>query len=89
MKFPPHVVHGEKLAGMACDQLYAAGDFPEVLTPDGEAREDSFDSWFVVQWPDFCVTEKHLGDATIHGPYDSQAEAARAWDIDLGSEVTQ
>jgi hypothetical protein len=49
-----------------------------VLDDDGCIRDDVNGMWFVTQWPDHCVTEQHLGDATIHGPFATEAEATEA-----------
>lgn len=74
-KFEPKVISGTKLADMACDQFCDAGQFDFILDSDGEVLEGLLSEWFVIQWPDHCTTEQHLGDAYVYGPYGSEQEA--------------
>lgn len=77
-KFAPSVVSAVDLANFAADQCNDPGDFPQLFTDDFVVRPEIVGKWFVTQWPDHCVTQQHLGDATIYGPYDTQAEALAA-----------
>ena len=54
-------------------------DFPEIIGADGEPRSEIAGKWFVLDWPDHCVTCSHLNDATIHGPYATEDEARSNW----------
>jgi hypothetical protein len=35
--------------------------------------------WCMIDWPEHCITKRHISDATIHGPYDTEAEAAEGF----------
>lgn len=46
----------------------------DLATP---ASRDAFaEKWFRLSWPEHCVTCSHLGDATIHGPYNTEEDTS-------------
>jgi hypothetical protein len=45
-----------------------------VISDDGTARDGIGSQWFTLTWGNHCVS-KHLGDATISGPFLSEEEA--------------
>mgnify|MGYP007062849043 CR=1 FL=1 len=76
MKHKPQIVQASRLADVACEQCDGEYQrFPEVLTTFGEFKTEAKGKWFACVWGDNCVTTQHLGDATIHGPYDTEVEA--------------
>lgn len=80
MKHTPKVFSGGALANriIASEQI-EDHDFSMVVTDDGEAVDGIEELFFVVQWPDCCTTEQHLGDATISDGYGTAAEALSAY----------
>jgi len=75
-KHTPKVFSGSTLANriIASEQI-EDHDFSMVVTDDGEVVDGVDEQFFVVQWPDHCVTEQHLGDATISEAYATEADA--------------
>lgn len=76
-KHAPQIVEGSRLADVAideCDGNFAL--YSEVLTTDGDFKPETKGQWFACVWGDNCDTTQHLGDAAIHGPFDTAEEAA-------------
>jgi hypothetical protein len=75
-KHKPQIVQGSQLADAAWDQCDGQfSRFSEVLTAEGDFKTETRDQWFACVWGHNCVTTQHLGDASIHGPFDTAAEA--------------
>lgn len=73
----PKIFEASQLADVASDQCDGNfAPFSQVLTNDGDFREETKGQWFACVWGDNCVTTQHLGDATIHGPFATKDEAA-------------
>ena len=79
-KTPPQVCSAENLANFAIAQ-WTGQEFREILTNDGNMRDDAHGKWFVCVWHDNCRTSKHLSDADIHGPFNSESEAEEMADV--------
>ena len=76
MKHKPELYTGRQLANRILDHEQTdCHDFSVILDDDDNPREELYASFFVCDWPEHCVTTQHLGDATIHGPYESESEA--------------
>jgi hypothetical protein len=75
MKHKPQVFSGRQIVDRIWDHEDISG-FPQFIDSDGGgAKEGVCDQFFVCDWPECCVTTQSLGDATIHGPYESKSEA--------------
>lgn len=77
MKHEPQITTGKSL----CDRILANEqldnhDWSDVLDDEHNLIESVMPKFFVVVWPEHCVTTQHLGDASIHGPYVTVEEAA-------------
>ena len=76
-KHAPQIVEASRLADVALDQCDGEfSRFSEVLTNDGDFKVEPKGQWFACVWGENCVTTQHLGDATIHGPFATEEEAA-------------
>jgi len=76
-KHAPQIVEASRLADVALDQCDGEfSRFSEVLTNDGDFKVELKGQWFACVWGENCVTTQHLGDATIHGPFATEEEAA-------------
>lgn len=77
MKHKPEMVSAEALA----DRIFREVDDPEnhdfdsVVDDDYNLLEVAEGKQFVLVWPEHSITRQYLGDASIHGPYDSPEEA--------------
>jgi len=74
MKHKLQVLSGRQIVDRIWDHEDISA-FPQFIDSDGEAKEEVYDQFFVCDWPEHCTTTQHLGDATIHGPYESRSEA--------------
>ena len=81
MKHKPEVYSGRQLINRIMDhEQIADHDFSSVIGDDDEPIESAYDQFFVVCWPEHCITRHSLGDASIHGPYESESEAMSCHD---------
>lgn len=75
-KHTPKVFSGHGLANRIAEhEEIDQHDFSMIMDDDGDIVEGAANKWFVVQWPDHCTTEQHLGDAYISDPYATEDEA--------------
>lgn len=83
MKHTPKAIAGSTLADRIIDREDVdSHDFSMVVNDDRTPIESVGSVWFVIDWPEHCVTGQHLGDATIHGPY-TEAEAMEFPGVEL------
>lgn len=76
MKHKPELYTGRQLADRVLGKEESGvHDFSCIVDDDNNPREELYDSFFVIEWPEHCVTRQHLGDASIHGPYETESEA--------------
>jgi hypothetical protein len=72
----PQVISGEELANriIASEQI-DDHDFSMAVSDAGDILDGVASKYFVVQWPEHCVTTQHLGDAAISEAFDTKGEA--------------
>lgn len=59
------------------DRIYGYDDpcqFSEFIDENFDILPECNNKYFVAMWGENCQS-KHIGDATIHGPFDSESEA--------------
>ena len=80
MKHTPKVFSGTALANrILASENIDDHDFSMVVTDDRKKVTGVENKVYVVEWPEHCTTEQHLGDATIFDAYDTVAEALSAY----------
>lgn len=78
MKHRPRIISHRSLL----DRIVGENDpteYPDFIDADGEIRNPASVGWYILDWPEHCVTSHHLGDATIHGPYATEEIAQSEW----------
>ena len=65
-----NILTGSELAG-----VWGDASVPDYQDDDGCLRDGLADMYFVLLWPEGCLTRQHFGDCSVHGPFGTYAMA--------------